>query len=179
LEPRETKSSVISTEVPDDIPLAGNPIGQEITQIVSHASSTLEGGLAHGDTLLLTLPARVTQLLWIRPRVLQLLKVLLRITQPPRVVLGMTQPPRVPSLVPLRLPPWMFTSDHPWFNMRNMPTALVGPVTLEAGDLDAGNLPPAVGAEVPPSDTLTIVPVNTPSSECTDASSSGISFISF
>jgi hypothetical protein len=53
LEPRETKSSVISTEVPDDIPLAGNPIGQEITQIVSHASSTLEGGLAHGDTLAL------------------------------------------------------------------------------------------------------------------------------
>jgi hypothetical protein len=53
LEPPETKSYVVRTEVPDDVPLAGNPVGQEITQTVSHVSSTLEGGLDHGDTLAL------------------------------------------------------------------------------------------------------------------------------
>jgi hypothetical protein len=45
-----------------------------------------------------------------------------------------------------------------------MPTSHVGPVTLEVSDPDAGNLPPAVGAEVLLSDTLTIVPINPPSS---------------
>jgi hypothetical protein len=45
----------------------------------------------------------------------------------------------------------------------NVPTTLVGPITLEASDLDAGNLPPDVRDEVLPSDTLTLVPINTPS----------------
>jgi hypothetical protein len=31
LEPPETESSVVRTEVLDDVPLAGNPVGQEIT----------------------------------------------------------------------------------------------------------------------------------------------------
>jgi hypothetical protein len=31
LEPPETESSIVRTEVPDDVPLAGNPVGQEIT----------------------------------------------------------------------------------------------------------------------------------------------------
>jgi hypothetical protein len=53
LEPPETESVVIRTEVPDDIPLASNPVGQEITRTVSHASSTLEGGLARKNTLAL------------------------------------------------------------------------------------------------------------------------------
>ena len=90
LEPPETESSVVHTEVQDDIPLAGNPIGQEKTRTGFHASSTLEGGLARVNTLALDVATRVTQLLWVRPRVLQLLKVPLRITQPLRVVLRMT-----------------------------------------------------------------------------------------
>jgi hypothetical protein len=45
----------------------------------------------------------------------------------------------------------------------SLPTALVGPVTLQAGDPDAGNLPPAIGAEVSSSDALNIAPVNAPS----------------
>jgi hypothetical protein len=53
LDPLETESSVIRTEVSDDVPLVGNPVGQEITWTASHASSTLEGGLAHRDTLAL------------------------------------------------------------------------------------------------------------------------------
>jgi hypothetical protein len=44
------------------------------------------------------------------------------------------------------------------------PTSLVGPVTLEANDPDAGNPPPAVRAEVSLSDALNIVSVNIPSS---------------
>jgi hypothetical protein len=44
------EGAVTLTEVPDDIPSASNPVGQEITQTVSHASSTFEGGLVHGNT---------------------------------------------------------------------------------------------------------------------------------
>jgi hypothetical protein len=33
--------------------LAGDPVGQEITRIASHALSTLEGDLVHKDTLAL------------------------------------------------------------------------------------------------------------------------------
>jgi hypothetical protein len=46
----ETEGAVIRTEVPDDTPSASNLVGQEITRIVSHASSTFEGGLVHGNT---------------------------------------------------------------------------------------------------------------------------------
>jgi hypothetical protein len=53
LEPPETESVVVCTEVLDDIPLASNPVRQGITRAVSHASSTLEGGLARGNTLAL------------------------------------------------------------------------------------------------------------------------------
>jgi hypothetical protein len=45
----------------------------------------------------------------------------------------------------------------------NLPSALVGPVTLQASDPDAGNLLPVVGAEVSPIDVVNIVPVNAPS----------------
>jgi hypothetical protein len=41
------------------------------------------------------------------------------------------------------------------------PTSLVGPVTLEASDPNAGNLPPVVGADVSLFDALNIVHVNT------------------
>jgi hypothetical protein len=45
----------------------------------------------------------------------------------------------------------------------NLSTALVSPVTLEASNPDARNLPPADGVEVSPSDALNVVPVNAPS----------------
>jgi hypothetical protein len=47
----------------------------------------------------------------------------------------------------------------------SLPTALVGPVTLEASDPDARNPPPVIGAEVSPNDALNIVRVDTPSSD--------------
>jgi hypothetical protein len=52
-EPPEVDSSIVRSEVPDDVPLPCDPVGQEVTRTVSRASSTLEGGLAHEDTLAL------------------------------------------------------------------------------------------------------------------------------
>jgi hypothetical protein len=49
--------------------------------------------------------------------------------------------------------------------MMSPSTALVGPVTLEASDPDAGNQPPAIGAEVLLSEALNIVSAYTPSSD--------------
>ena len=52
-EPPEVDSSIVRSEVPDDVPLSCYPVGQEETRTVSHASSTLKGGLAREDTLAL------------------------------------------------------------------------------------------------------------------------------
>jgi hypothetical protein len=52
-EPPEVDNPIIRTEVPDDVPLSCDPIGQEATRIVSRASLTLEGGLAREDILAL------------------------------------------------------------------------------------------------------------------------------
>jgi hypothetical protein len=41
-EPTEVESSIVCSEVPDDVPLSCDPVGQEVTRIVSRASSTLE-----------------------------------------------------------------------------------------------------------------------------------------
>jgi hypothetical protein len=60
--------------------------------------------------------------------------------------------------VHVRSPP--IQSEEPV--VTNLPTALVGPVTFEASDSDAGNPPPAVGAEVSPSDALNIVHIHDP-----------------
>jgi hypothetical protein len=50
LELPEAGGAGIHVEVLDDIPSAGNLIGQEITWTVSLVSSTFEGGLIRGDT---------------------------------------------------------------------------------------------------------------------------------
>jgi hypothetical protein len=49
----QVDSFIICLEVPDDVPLPYDPIGQEATRTISCASSTLEGGLAREDTLAL------------------------------------------------------------------------------------------------------------------------------
>jgi hypothetical protein len=50
LELAEIGGDGIRAEVLDDIPSASYLIEQEITWIVSHASSTFKGGLIHGNT---------------------------------------------------------------------------------------------------------------------------------
>jgi hypothetical protein len=170
LETPETESSVVPTEVPDDIPLAGNPVGQEITQIVSHAFLTLEGGLARGDTLVLDVagqghPASVgtTEGASASEGAAEdnpapkggaeddpaPMGAELGSSSAASMDVHVGSPP-VPSEEPVVMSP---------------PTALVDPITLEANDPDAGNLPPAVGTEISLSDALNIVSVNTPSSD--------------
>jgi hypothetical protein len=170
LETPETESSVVRTEVQDDVPLAGNPIGQEITRIVSHASSTLEGGLSHRDTLALDVAG-------------QGLLALVGMTEGASASEGATKDNLAPeggveddpapkgaelgSSLAASMDvhvgsPLVQSEEHV---ATCPPTALVGPVTLEASDPDARNPPPAVGAEVSLSDALNIVSVKTPSSE--------------
>jgi hypothetical protein len=72
-EPPEVESSVVRTEVPNDVPLAGDPVRQEITRAVSHALSMLEGGIVHENIQALDVAAKVTQLRWVWSRLLQLL----------------------------------------------------------------------------------------------------------
>jgi hypothetical protein len=170
LEPPETESSVIRTEVPDDVPLAGNPVGQEITWTVSHALSTLEGGLAHGDTLAFDVAGQG------HPTPMGM-------TEGASASEGAAKDNPAPEggpkddSAPKGAKLGSFLADSMDFHVgslpaqseepvvTSLPTALVGPVTLEASDPDAGNLPPAVGAEVSPSDALNIVPVSAPSTD--------------
>jgi hypothetical protein len=150
------------------MPLASNPVGQEITWTVSHTSSTLEGDLDHGDTPALDVAGQG------HPAPVDMIEGASASegaikdnpapeggpkddTAPKGVELGSSTTASMD--VHVRTPP--VQSEEPV--VTNMPTALVGPVTLEAGDPDARNLPPATEAEVLPSDTLTIVPINIPS----------------
>jgi hypothetical protein len=48
-EPPKTDNPIICSEVPDDGLLPCDPVRQEVTRIISRASSTLEGSLAHED----------------------------------------------------------------------------------------------------------------------------------
>jgi hypothetical protein len=174
----EVESSVVRLEVPDGIPMAGDPVGQEITQTVSHASSTLEGGLAHEDILALDVAGQG------RPAPLGTTEgasasegAAKDNPAPEGGVEGDPAPkdgteddlaPKGAKLgsslaasmdVHVGSPP--VQSEEPV--VTNLPTTLVGPVTLEASDPDVGNPPPAVGAEVSSSVALNIVPVNAPS----------------
>jgi hypothetical protein len=170
LEPPETESSVVHTKVPDDVPLAGNLVMQELTWTISHASSTMEGGLARGDTLALDVAGQGHL-------------ALVGTTEGASASEGATEDNLVPEggakddLAPkgaelgsssaasmdVHVGSPLVQSKEPV--VMSSPTDLVGPVTLVASDPDAGNLPPAVGANVSLSDALIIVSVNTPSSD--------------
>jgi hypothetical protein len=129
LELPKTGSVGIRAKVPDDIPSASNLVGQEITQTVSHASSTFEGGLIHGDTLVLD----VTCEGYLDPE-----GTIEDNSAPEGAAEGDSAPeaaaqgdpapegafegepaPRVPSSAPLWLLLWMFMSDHHRFNLRS------------------------------------------------------------
>jgi hypothetical protein len=139
--------------------LAGDPVGQEITRTVSHASSTLEGDLVHKDTLALDVAPLGT-------------------TEGASASEGVAKDDPAPEggaeddLAPkdvglgsslaasmdVHVGSPLVQSEEPV--VTNISTALVSPVTLEASDPDARNPPPADGVEVSPSDALNVVPVN-------------------
>jgi hypothetical protein len=170
LEPPETESSIARTEITDDILLAGNPVGQEITQTISHASSTLEGSLAHGDTLALDVagqghpaPVGTTEGASASKGAAE---------DNPAPEGGAEDDPTPKGAEPgsssaasmdvhVGSPP--VQSKEPV--VMSSPTALVGPVTLEVRDPDARNPMSAVGAEASLSDAFNIISINIPSSD--------------
>jgi hypothetical protein len=172
LEPPKTESVVVRTEVLDDIPLASNPVGQEITCTVSHASSTLEGSLAHGNTLALNVVGQGY------PAPMGTIEGALASEgvakdnlapegdadddpAPKGAELGSSSAASMD--IHARSPP--VQSEEPM--VTSPPTALVNPVTLEVSVPDARNLMPTVGAEVSLSDALNIASVDTPPSDST------------
>jgi hypothetical protein len=177
-EPPEVESSIVRSEVPNDVPLSSDPVEQEITQTVSHASSTLKGGLVHEDTLALDVASQS------HPAPLGM-------TEGASTSEGATKDDPAPgggaeddparkggandnpapkdagpssssaASIDVHVGSAQVQSEE--LVVTNLSTALVGPVTLEVGDPDARNLLSAVGAEVSPSDALNIVPINAPS----------------
>jgi hypothetical protein len=143
LEPPETESSVVRIEVPDDVPLAGNPVGQEITQTVSHASSTLEGDLDCGDTLALDVASQGHPAPVDTTESASASKGAAKDNPAPEGGAEDDPAPKGAELgsssatsmdFHIRSPP--VQSEEPV--VMSLPTALVGPVTLEASDLDVG-----------------------------------------
>ena len=153
LELPKTKSAAIRVEVPDDTSSASNPVGQEITRTVSHASSTFEGGLIHGDTLVPDVtckgyPAPVGTI-----EGASALDGAAKDNPAPKGAAEDDLAPEGAELgsssatsmdIHVGSPPVQYEEPV----LTSLPTALVGPITLEVSDPCAGNPLPAVGAEV-------------------------------
>jgi hypothetical protein len=133
LELPETESAAIRAEVPDDTPSASNPVGQEITWTVSHSSSTFKGGLIHGDTSVPDVTCEGY------PAPMGTIKGALALEG---AKLGSSSAASMD--VHVGSPP--VQTKEPV--LTSLPTALVGPITLEVSDLGTGNLLHTVGAEV-------------------------------
>jgi hypothetical protein len=159
------------SEVPDDVPLSCDPVGQEVTRTISRASLTLEGGLAHKDTLALDTGGQ--------SHLAPLGTTEGAAKDNPAPEGGVEGNPALEGGAKDGLTPNdvgrgsssaasmdvhvgspLVQSDE--LVVTNLSTALVGPVTLEASDPDARNPLPADGAEVSPSHAFNIVPVDAP-----------------
>jgi hypothetical protein len=159
LEPPETESVVVCTEVLDDIPLASNPVRQGITRAVSHASSTLEGGLARGNTLALDVAG-------------QGYSALVCMIEGASASEGAAKDKLAQGCWAWFLLGCFYgrscriTTGSIWgTHGDNSSPPLVGPVTLEVSDPDTGNPLLAVETEVSLSDALNIASTDTPSSD--------------
>jgi hypothetical protein len=149
----ENEGAVIRTEVPDDTPSASNPVEQEITRTISHASSTFEGGLIHENT---SVPNVACQSFSAPVGTIEGASAPKGVTEDNPAPEGAAEDNPTPkgaklgsSLVASMdvhagLPP--VQSEEPV--LTSPPTALVGPVILEVNDPNAGNPLPTVGAEV-------------------------------
>jgi hypothetical protein len=144
LELLETERAAIHTEVLDDAPSASNLVGQEITRIVSHASSTFEGGLIHRNTLVPNVTCKGYP-------------ALVGTIEDASAPEGAAEDDPAPEGVELGSslaasmdvhvgsPP--VQSEEPVLTC--LPTALVVPITLKVSDPGARNPLHAVGDEVP------------------------------
>jgi hypothetical protein len=137
-EPTADDIPVVCSEVPDGGLSLLDSAGQEVTQAVSRASSTLEGSVQCQDASLShPTPMEATE-------GLSALEV--ATAEDLDVHVGLS-PPRYEGA----------TTVH-------ASTVLNEPVALEVGELDARSLMSAGGAEITPDDALQIIPANLPSS---------------
>jgi hypothetical protein len=148
--------------------LSCDPIGQEVTQTVSRASLTLEDGLVREDTLALDVADQS------HPAPLGTIEgasasqVAAKDDPAPEGgAEGDTAPegvrPGSSSAASMDVHVGSPLVQFEELVVINLSAALVGPVTLEVSDPDARNPLPADGAEVSPSQTFNIVPVDAPS----------------
>jgi hypothetical protein len=167
-EPPEVDSSIVRSEVPDDVPLPCDPVGQEVTQIVSHASLTLEGGLAREDMLVLDTADQSYPAPLGTAECALASDVAAKDNPAPE---GGAEDDTAPkgarpgsfstASMDVHVGSPLVQSEE--LVVTNLAAALVGPVTLEASDPDARNPLPADGAKASLSRALNIVHVDAPS----------------
>jgi hypothetical protein len=177
----ETEGAIISTEVPDDTPSSSNPVGQEIARTVSHTSSTFEGGLVHGNTSAPDVARQGSPALVGTIEGASAPEDATEDDPAPEGAAGDDPSPEGAKLgsssassmdVYVESPP----AQSEELVLTGVPTALVGPITLEVSDPGTGNSLHDVGAEVslstalgassnPPlglESPLNVVPASTP-----------------
>jgi hypothetical protein len=167
-EPPKVDSSIVCSEVPDDVPLSCDPIRQEVTWTVSRASLTLEGSLACEDTLALDATDQSDPAPLGTTKGASASKVAAKHDLAPEGgAKGDTTPegvrPSSSSAASMNIHVGSPLVQSEQLVVTNLSAALVGPVTLEANDPDAKNPLPADGAEVSPSYDFNIIPVDAPS----------------
>jgi hypothetical protein len=167
-EPLEVDSSIICSEVPDDVPLPCDPVGQEATQTISRALSTLEGGLAREDMLALNAADQSHPASLGTAEGASVLEVVAKEEPAPE---GGAEGNPAPEGVGLGSSSAASMDVHvgsPLVQSKelmvtHLSATLVGPVTLEASDPDVRSPLPTDGAEVSSGRAFNIVPVDAPS----------------
>lgn len=162
-EPSEANNPTICSEVPNDGLLLHDSTGQEITRVVSHASSTLEGGLARENAdsshSALMDVAEESSALEVAAAKGPVHEGGGGSDAAPKGV-GAGSPSATSMDVHVGSPPVRSKEAA----VTHLSMALAGLVTLEASDPNAGSLPPADEAEVPLSRTFDIIAADLPSS---------------
>ena len=162
-QPPEANNPTICSDVPDDGLLPHDPAGQEITHVVSHASSTLEGGLPCEDAD----PSHLAPIDMAEGS--SALDVAVMEDPTPEGGAGSDPAPQgvgagSPSTASMDVHVGSPPVQSKEATVTHLSTALAGLVTLEASDPNAGSLPPADEAEVPLSRAFDIIDANLPSS---------------
>jgi hypothetical protein len=149
----EAEGAIVRTEVPDDIPLSSNPVGQEITRTVSHASSTFEGNLVHGNKSALDVagqgylaPVGTIEGALASKGAAEDNPAPVGAAKDDPALKGAELGSSLASSMDVHAGSPLVQSEEQV--VTSPPTTLVGPVTLEVSDPDAGNPLPAIGAEV-------------------------------
>jgi hypothetical protein len=162
-EPPKGDNPTICSEVPDDGLLPHDSAGQEITRVVSRASSTLEGGLPREDAD----PSHLAPMDVAEGS--SALEVAATEDPAPEGGVGSDLAPEgvgagSPSSASMDIHVGSPQVQFDEAAVTHLSTALAGLVTLEVSEPDARNLPPADGVEVPPSHATDIITADLPSS---------------